>query len=80
MTPEQKRIVALEQVVEKLQKNVKDLSTEQGKQTKMLDKLHQGALRLERAVKSVEVIARRGVANAATNSNSITAILRRFKK
>jgi cell division protein FtsB len=79
-TPEQKRIIQLEAAVEKLQKTVSHLSEEHTKTTKQVDKLHQGCLRIEQAIKKVEVIARRGVANAAINSTLITAIQRRFKK
>lgn len=79
MTPEQQRIVALERTVAKMQKAIDSLEKEQKKQATSIDRLAQGAVRLERALKGVETIARRGVANATSNSNLITSIQRRFK-
>ena len=79
-TPEQKRIIELETAVIELRKTLKAVQKEQSVLSKQVDKLHQGCLRIEHAIKKVEVVAKRGVANAATNSSLITAIQRRFKK
>ena len=78
MTPEQERIVKLEKEVADLQKTLRAHVKMTETLSKVVTKLANGAGKLERMVQQVEIIARRGVNMATTNTNGLATLSRKI--